>query len=252
MSTLNAILVDDEFNSLENLSSKLTEFCPEINIVAQTQEPENAIKLIDTLKPEVLFLDIEMPRINGFTLLKEIKHKNLEIIFTTAYNHFAIDAIRLSAFDYLTKPISIDALQSATQRLQASKFSNTNAQLEILNDALNNPKDQNKNIALPTTDGFEMVSIADMIHLESSSSYTKIYFNNNISFLVSKPLAEFEIMLKDYQFFRVHHGHLINLKYVKKYLKNDGGQVVLKNDTTIEISRRKKDDFLKILKSAEL
>jgi two-component system, LytTR family, response regulator len=247
MEKLNAILIDDELSSLQNLEQKLTEFCPDIQIITTTQKPEEAILLIQQHKPDVIFLDIEMPRMNGFRLLEELEELNFEIIFTTAYNHYAVDAIRMSAFDYLMKPIAIKDLQNAVERLAKQKQLFTKDKLGVLKNVLQNAKSQDEKIVIPTNDGMEFISIHTILHIESSSNYSKIYFVDGKNILVSKLLKEFEEILLPYRFYRIHNSHLINLKYIEKYLKLEGGQVKMKDGTILDIARRKKDEFLKLI-----
>jgi two-component system, LytTR family, response regulator len=247
MEKLNAILVDDELSSLQNLEQKLLEFCPDIHIIGTTQKPEDAITLIQQQKPDVIFLDIEMPRMNGFRMLDELGDLNFEIIFTTAYNHYAVDAIRISAFDYLMKPIAIKDLQSAVERLANKKQLFTKDKLGVLKNSLQNTKSQDEKIVIPTSEGMEFIAINTILHVESSSNYSKIYFTNGKSILVTKLLKDFEEMLLPYRFYRIHNSHLINLQYIEKYIKGDGGQVKLTNGTLIDIARRKKEEFLKLI-----
>lgn len=247
MEPLKAILVDDELSSLQNLQQKLTEFCPDILILATAQKPEEAIVLIQQQHPDVVFLDIEMPRMNGFRMLEEISEINFDIIFTTAYNHYAVDAIRISAFDYLTKPIAISDLQHAVARLTKQKQLQTKDKLGVLKNSLNNIKSQDEKIVIPTGEGFEFIQISSILHIESSSNYSKIYLQNGKHLVVTKLLKDFEDMLQPYRFYRIHNSHLINLRYIEKYLKGDGGQVRLINGTVIDVARRKKDEFLKLI-----
>jgi two-component system, LytTR family, response regulator len=247
MEKLNAILIDDELSSLQNLEQKLTEFCPDINIITAAQKPEEAILLIQLHKPDVIFLDIEMPRMNGFRMLDEIAELNFEIIFTTAYNHYAVDAIRMSAFDYLMKPIAIKDLQNAVERLVKQKQLFTKDKLGVLKNVLQNTKNQDEKIVIPTSEGMEFIPINTILHIESSSNYSKVYFIDGKNILVTKLLKDFEEILLPYRFYRIHNSHLINLKYIEKYIKGDGGQVLLTNGTTLDIARRKKEEFLKLI-----
>jgi two-component system, LytTR family, response regulator len=247
MEKINAILIDDELSSLQNLQQKLTAFCPDVKIIASIQKPEEAILYIQQHKPDVIFLDIEMPRMNGFRMLDGLGELNFEIIFTTAYNHYAVDAIRISAFDYLMKPIAIKDLQNAVERLVKQKQLFTKDKLSVLKNALQNIKSQDEKIILPTSEGMEFIAINTILHIESSSNYSKIYFVDGRSILVIKLLKDFEELLVPYNFYRIHNSHLINLKYIEKYIKGDGGQVLLSNGTIIDIARRKKEEFLKLM-----
>ena len=247
MKRLTAILVDDEASSLQNLQQKLLEFCPDADVVAIAQKPEEAILLINRHHPDVLFLDIEMPRMNGFRLLDEIDEYNFAIVFTTAYNHYAIDAIRISAFDYLTKPIAIKDLQNTITRLVKQKDLYTKDKLDVLKHSLSQVKSQDEKIAVPTSDGLEFIVIKNILHIESSSNYSKLFLLDGTNMLVTKLLKDFEDILLPYNFYRVHNSHLINLMYIKKYIRGEGGQVIMQNGDVIDISRRKKDNFLKLI-----
>ncbi|MDQ6761448.1 MAG: LytTR family DNA-binding domain-containing protein [Bacteroidota bacterium] len=247
MEKIKAILIDDELNSLQNLEKKLQEFCPDVDIVAVTQRPEEGILLIRQHQPEVVFLDIEMPRMSGFRLLEELGEYDFDIIFTTAYNHYSIDAIRISAFDYLVKPIGIEELQQAVERLTKSKGTQTKEKIDILKKSLGDNKSQEDKIAISTSEGIEFVPIKNILHIESKSNYSKIYLPEDKTIMVSKILKDFEEMLFPYNFLRIHNSHLINLNYIKKYMRKNGGQVMLQDGTIIEISRRKKEEFLKII-----
>jgi two-component system, LytTR family, response regulator len=247
MEPLKAILVDDELSSLQNLQQKLTEFCPEIKIIAMSQKPEEAIFLIKHHNPDVLFLDIEMPRISGLRILDELKDIRSEIIFTTAYNHYAIEAVRISAFDYLVKPIAVEELQSAVQRLVLQHNKHVFEKLDVLKRSLQENKTQDGKIAIPTSEGMEFLEIKNIIRIESSSNYSKIFLLNGHSMLVTRLLKDFEEILLPYRFYRVHHSHLINLTYIKKYIRGEGGQVVMQNGDVIDVARRKKEEFLKLI-----
>lgn len=247
MDKLRAILVDDEKSSLQNLQQKLLEFCPDINVIAVADKPEDAIMIIRKNKPDVIFLDIEMPRMSGFLMMDELTDYNGEIIFTTAYNHYAVDAIRISAFDYLVKPVSITELQNAVARLVKYKQTETRQRLDILWQSLSEAKSQEDKIAVPTGEGFEFIIIKTIIHIESSSNYSKLFLSDGKTMLVTKLLKDFEEMLLPYRFYRVHNCHLINLNYIKKYIRGEGGQVILQTGEAIDVARRKKDEFLKLI-----
>lgn len=247
MEKIKAILVDDEYNSLQNLQQKITEFCPDISIVALAEKPEDAILQIRLQKPDVIFLDIEMPRMNGLRMMNELPDFNGEIIFTTAYNHYAVDAIRISAFDYLVKPVSIADLQNAVTRLVKYRQSETKERLEVLRQSMSESKSQEDKIAVPTSEGFEFIQIKNIVHIESSSNYSKIFFADGKNLLVTKLLKDFEDLLLPYKFYRVHNSHLINLAFIKKYIRGEGGQVVLQNGDVVDVARRKKEEFLKLI-----
>src|SRR4051812_1875570 len=201
---IKAILIDDELNSLQNLESKLEKYRPVVKIVAALQKPEEAIPIILQQKPDVLFLDIEMPKMNGFRLIQELGDFEGEIIFITAYNHFAIDAMRISAFDYLVKPVSIADLQMAMARLQQQRSKHTKERLNVLKQSIEENKSQENKIAVPTGEGLEFIVIKTIIRVESSTNYSRIYLTNKQPLLVTKLLKDFEEILTPYRFFRIH------------------------------------------------
>jgi len=244
---IKAILIDDELNSLKNLRQKLEEFCKPVQVVAMAQRPEEALFLIRHHKPDVLFLDIEMPKMSGFEILEELGDYEAEIIFITAYNQYAIDAIRISAFDYLVKPVAIDDLQKAVNRLMLSRASKTRERLHVLKDGLGEPRSQDNKIALPTNDGLEFVMISDIIRIESVSYYSKLFLVSGQVTLVTRLLKDFEELLAPYRFFRVHNSHMVNLRYIRKFSRSEGGQVVMENGDVVDVSRRRREEFLKYL-----
>jgi two-component system, LytTR family, response regulator len=247
MEKIKAILIDDELNSLQNLQQKLENFCPDINIIATSQKPEEGLLLLKQLQPDVVFLDIEMPKMSGFRMLEELGEYDFDIIFTTAYNHYSIDAIRISAFDYLVKPVGIEDLQKAVDRLSKTRNRQTKEKIDILKKFLSDNRSQEDKIALSTSEGIEFVPIKNILHIESKSNYSKIFLPDNKTIMVTKILKDFEEMLMPYNFYRVHNSHLINLNYIKKYIRSEGGQVMLQDGTVIDISRRKKEEFLKMI-----
>jgi two-component system, LytTR family, response regulator len=188
-----------------------------------------------------------MPRMSGFRMLDELGSYDFDIIFTTAYNHYAVEAIRISAFDYLTKPIAIKDLQSAVERLVRERQLVTKEKIDILKQSLSDSKSQEDKIAVPTGEGLEFLQIKNIIHIESSSNYSKIFLIDGKTMLVTRLLKDFEDMLLPYRFYRVHNSHLINLNYIKKYIRGEGGQVILQNGEAIDVARRKKDEFLKLI-----
>jgi two-component system LytT family response regulator len=189
-----------------------------------------------------------MPKMSGFRMLDELGECDFEIIFTTAYNHYAIDAIRISAFDYLMKPIAIKELQTAVDRLSKLRTSSqTKEKIDILKTSMGEKKSQDDKIAIPTSEGLEFIPIKNILRIESSSNYCKIFFKEGKNILVTKLLKDFEDMLQPYRFYRIHNSHLINLSYIQKFVKANGGQVLLQDGTLIDVARRKKEEFLKMI-----
>jgi len=184
---------------------------------------------------------------SGFGILEELGDYEAEIIFITAYNQYAIDAIRISAFDYLVKPVAIDDLQKAVNRLVLSRASKTRERLHVLKDGLGEPRSQENKIAVPTNDGLEFLSISDIIRIESVSYYSKLFLVSGQVTLVTRLLKDFEELLAPYRFFRVHNSHLVNLRYIRKFSRSEGGQVVMENGDVVDVSRRRREEFLKYL-----
>lgn len=240
---LTTIIIDDELDSLELLQYKIREYCPELEVIAVTQSPEEGKFLIETLIPNVVFLDIEMPRMNGFRLLSELSPIQFEVIFTTAYSHYAVDAVRVSAFDYLTKPIAIQDLENCVNRLVAK----CSGIIDFKNQP-NIAKSTKSRIVISTAESIEFLEISNILFLEASSNYTTIILANNKKLVVAKSLGEYELMLTKYNFFRTHQSFLINLSQVIRFVRDDGGSIFMSNGASIPISRRKKDDFIKHMK----
>jgi two-component system LytT family response regulator len=243
---LRAILIDDELSSLQNLRQKLEEYCKSVNVLATAQKPEEAIFLVRHHKPDVLFLDIEMPKMSGFDMLEELKDFESEIIFTTAYNHYAIDAIRISAFDYLIKPIAIEDLQNAVNRMLSVRARQTRERLRVLKDSMADASSQENKIAVPTGEGLEFIMIREIVRIESSANYSRVFLSDRRSLLVTRLLKDFEDLLAPYRFFRVHNSHVVNLQYITRYIRGEGGQVVIENGDVVDVSRRKKEEFLSL------
>lgn len=242
------IIIDDEPKSRIALKRKLADYCPQVTVLAEAASGKEGITLIERHQPQVIFLDIEMPRMNGFDMLQQIKEKNFHIIFTTAYDQYAIKAVKIAAFDYLLKPVDIEELRSAVQKIDAFvSAAEQQNKLDVLHHNINNQKKQLSKIVIPTLEGLLFFDICDIIYLEANSNYTIIYFTNHPKLVASKTLKELEDLLPTDVFFRIHHSYIINLNYIKKYLKGDGGQVVLTNDVIVDVARRKKEEFLKVV-----
>lgn len=243
---LTAIIIDDEQKGRMALKQKLHDYCPQVKLLAEAGDGAEGLKQIEKLGPDLIFLDIEMPRMDGFEMLNQLKNKNFQIIFTTAYDQYAIKAIKYAAFDYLLKPIDIEELKSAVSKIDNQALNLTEKKLSALEQNLHGKSALNK-IAIATVDGLLFFNISDIIRLEASSNYTNIYFNNHPNLVASKTLKDFEDLLPADIFFRTHHSHLINLNYIKRYIKGDGGQIELQDGAYVDVSRRKKEEFLKAI-----
>ena len=242
-----AVIIDDEAKGRLALKEKLKQYCPGVEVVAEASNGKEGIAAIEMHHPQIIFLDIEMPVMNGFEMLNNISDKNFHIIFTTAYDQYAIKAIKYAAFDYLLKPIDIEELKTAVLKLDTKETLQTGKQIELLQQNMQQPKKNLHKLAIPTLEGLFFYDINDVVHLEANSNYTHIHFLNKTKILASKTLKEFEELLPGDIFFRPHHSHLINLNYIKRYIKGDGGQIELQNGTYVDVSRRKKDEFLKVI-----
>ncbi|ANW97240.1 hypothetical protein AXE80_13480 [Wenyingzhuangia fucanilytica] len=246
---INCILIDDEVHNLENLEWLLNKNCPLVNIVGKANSAKEGIELIKQHQPDLVFLDIEMPHKNGFAMLESIDHINFEVIFVTAYNQYALKAIKFCALDYLMKPVAIQDLKEAVNRVEniISK-KNENQKLKILVDNFSN-NHQTKKIALPTSEELFFVAIDEIIRCKSENNYTVFYLINGDTILVSKTLKEWDDLLSSHHFIRTHQSHLINSIHVKSYVKKDGGYILMNDDSTISVSRNKKEDILNKLAS---
>lgn len=244
---IEAIIIDDENKGRMALRQKITDYCSDVDIVAEAADGAEGLAMIEKYKPNLVFLDIEMPKLNGFDMLQQIPNKDFHLIFTTAYDHYAIKAIKYAAFDYLLKPIDIDELKAAIEKIKNFKTQDTNKQIELLNHNIKANKISLNKLAIPTLEGLCFYDIADLIYLEASSNYTNLYFGSNKKVVASKTLKDFEELLPEDLFFRPHHSYIINLKCITKYIKGDGGQIELSNGAVVDVSRRKKEEFLKVI-----
>jgi two-component system, LytTR family, response regulator len=245
---LTAIIIDDESHSRNALKQKLANHCPELLLVAECADGEEGIQNIEQLKPDLIFLDVEMPRMNGFTMLQQLSNRNFELVFVTAYDYYAIKAIKFSALDYLVKPVEIEDLKLAVQKaMQKRQPSSGNERLELLLQNMMNEKKEQHRIAIPSMDGLQFINLDNIIYLEAQSNYTFIYLAGQHKITVSKTLKDFEELLPPAIFIRIHHSHIVNKNAVEKYIRGEGGQVVMSNGATLDVARRKKEEFMKAI-----
>lgn len=239
---LNALIVDDEQTSIETLKGLLEEYCPEVEVCGTFSNPIDAMKAVAELKPELLFLDIQMPEINGLDFLKIIRNHPLHTIYVTGHQEYAIQALRLHAADYLLKPVDPEVLQSAVKNAKAN-IHHGEGQKEPSPKTKNGPSSKDY-LRVPHQDGFRMVYIPDILRIEADNSYSTISLRDGLSLVVSKGIRDFDSLLPGDAFVRVHRSHIINLRFVFAYSVTDGGQVTLSNGELVPVSRRR----LKILK----
>lgn len=245
---LNAILVDDEESSLSSLREKILRHCPQVNIIAACGSAQTAVEKIDALQPDLIFLDIEMPVMNGFLMLQQLQFKGFELIFTTAYGHYAIRAIRFSALDYLMKPIDIEELKLAVKRAaDKNEHKSTHYQLELLLENMLPKKNACQRIAIPTAEGLQFLKLNEIIYLEANDNYTWFFVTGREKCIASRTMKDFEEMLPADTFLRIHNSYVINKNFAEKYIRGEGGQVVLSNGTVLDVAKRKKADFLKAI-----
>ena len=241
---IKCIIVDDEQKSQESLKILLEDFCKGVEVKALCQNVTEAINALATHNPDLVFLDIHLQRETGFDLLTPAKKIDFEVVFTTAYSEYAIKAFKFSAIDYLLKPIDIEELRKAVEKVKKKQNGNITDRLDQLILNLRNSSGQNYKLALPTSDGLIFVQIENIIYCEASSNYTQIFTQDGKKHLVSRTLKEYEDLLTDQNFFRIHNSYLINLNLIKKYVRGEGGYVVMTNDVSLDVSKRKKEAFL--------
>ena len=244
---IKSIIVDDEKHGRENLAGILRQYCPDVDLLGDADSVDAAVLLIQKTNPDLVFLDIEMPKANGFQLLERLMNFRFEVIFVTAYDNYAIKAIRFSAADYILKPINLNDLQIAVSKV-AERIHQKQENQRMKQLVYNISQPQNPRIGLPTGDRIEFIEVQKIIRCQGEGNYSHIWFEGNKHLLVAKTLVEFEDLLQEYSFFRVHKTHLVNLKQVVAYEKTDGGILQLSNGDKIPISRRRKEDVQKMLK----
>ncbi len=246
---IRAIIIDDEQHCIDRLEQLIeNNCCNSIKLLGSYQSVEEGLKAIKEEKPALVFLDVEIKDKTGFDLLKQLPEINFEVIFTTAHDKYAVQAFKFSAIDYLLKPVEADELLLAIKKLN-EKFSQKeiSQKFDTLFYNLKNIKGSSKRICVPVLSGLVFIQVDDIIRCESNINYTTLFLKDKQKLLVAKTLKEFEEMLGDYNFYRIHNSHLINLAYIKTYNKGKGGSVTMEDGSEIEVSTRRKDDFLKKL-----
>ncbi len=242
---LKTIIVDDEPNNIRNIESILQKHCENIDLVGNANSVESANRLIKEVQPDLVFLDIEMPKGNAFDLLESLEDISFEIIFVTAYNQYAIKAIRFSALDYILKPINIENFKEAVNKaVEKATAKNNNDRLENFIKNINQKPAFDKRIALPTEDRVVFIPTKDILYCKGENNYTNFVIKDGSSLLVSRTLKEYEELLDEHGFVRIHQSFLINLKYIKSYVKSSGGYVIMENGEELSIARQRKELFL--------
>lgn len=232
------------------LVALLERYCPNVILLGEADGMRSGIALIRSAKPDVIFLDIQMPDGSGFRLLEEVRDIDLEIIFTTAFDQYAIKAIKYSALDYLLKPIVPQELIDAVKKVEDKKIArnaNTNQNIDVLLDNMKSKSAEKQRIILTTAEKIHVIHINDILRCESDNYYTNFFFTNGTKLLISKTLKENENLLREHSFVRPHKSHLINTKYIKGFLKNEGGYIVMTDGSEIPVSRRRKEEIMEII-----
>lgn len=251
---ITAVLIDDDQNLRSGMKQLLSRYAPEIQIIGEADSVVNGVESIDKLQPQVVFLDIQMNDGTGFDILEQLALKNgkitSHIVFITAHEQYAIKAFRFSALDFLLKPVDPDELQKVIEKIKNVLVKNDDyAHIDLLLENIRKKVDNFKRIALSNSDGMHLFEVSDIIRCESEDNYTKFYIKNNKPILISKTLKEYEELLTDHGFVRIHQSHLINLAFLKSYIKKDGGYVVMADSSNLPISQRKREQLQELLKT---
>ncbi len=245
---IRAILIDDEINAIKSLEWEVNNFSDKVTIVGKYTKPEDAIEGINTLKPDCVFLDIEMPNMDGFQLLSKLKFRKFDLIITTAYDNYAIKAFKENAIDYLLKPVDSDDLLQAIARVLTNRKTQTiGDKIEKMFGEINQPKQYLSKIQLPVSGKIIFVEATDVLYCKAEGNYTTVYLKNNAKHLLSKKIKDvIENFPKDV-FYRVHKSYYVNLNAIKEIVKNEGLYIILDNDVSIPVSRTKKDELMNLL-----
>ncbi len=251
---ITAVIIDDDTNLRNGLRELLSFYAPDIKIIGEAEEVASGVEVIDMLKPQVVFLDIQLHDGTGFDVLEKIAQKNgkttSHIVFITAHEEYAIKAFRFSALDFLLKPVDPDELENVIGKIKKVLEKNDSyAHIDLLLENIRKKVDNFKRIALTTADGIHLYEVSDIIRCEGEDNYTTFFIKNNIPVIISKTLKEYEDLLSEYGFERIHQKHLINLAYLKSYVKKEGGFVVMADNAQLPISARKKERLQELIKS---
>jgi two-component system LytT family response regulator len=247
MKKIKALIVDDEDLARKNLEYMLNEHCPQVEVIGTAANAREGKKFIESNHIDLLLLDIEMPNGSGFDLLESLEDEvNFKVVFVTAYHDYALRAFRFSAVDYILKPINAEELQAAIDKVRPGEDREPREKIETLIDNMQRRGENLNKIALASMEGLQFVNLDDVIYCESLDNYTQFYLVDGKRIMVSKTIKHFEEVLDETRFYRVHRSNIINLKYIDKYVKGEGGYVVMKQGQRIPVSRRRKESFLQL------
>lgn len=246
---MKALIIDNEEPIRTELKNLITEYCPTIEYIDEANGVAAGLKAISNLSPDIVFLDVEMDDGTGMDLIKQLNVAvTFQLVFITAHNRYAVDAFKLSAIDFLLKPIdSAELIESVARAEKNIKTKTLNTQLQILQDSLSEIKNDDKKIALKDSDSIYFIKISDIIHCEASGAYTLFHINNHKDILISKGIKEFEDLFQSFGFYRTHHSHLVNLNKIIRFNKADGGVLILDNNKQVPVSQRKKESLLELI-----
>ncbi len=243
---IKAILIDDEMHCLKTLGMLLGEYCANVQVLEKCNDAATGLKAIELHKPDLVFLDIEMPEMNGFEMLEHLPQINFAVIFTTGYDQYAIKAFHFSALDYLLKPIEPKELIDAVKKVEEQHHLPMPEQFEMLLKKIGGVNSGFTKIAVPTAEGFELISATDVIYFEAESNYTHIFLKNKNKIIACRTLKKIEEQIQDYNFFvRVHNSYMVNLNEVVRYVRGEGGYLIMSDNSSINVSRNRKDALLK-------
>jgi two-component system, LytTR family, response regulator len=244
---IKAILIDDEVHCVDTLSMLISDYCPEVQVMEQCVSAKQGLIAVGRHHPELIFLDIEMPVMNGFEFLEQFIDIPFSIIFTTSYDQYAIKAIHFNALDYLLKPIDPKELVAAVQKVRAQKMLPSAEQFRMLIDQVQNRVKQFTKVAVPTSEGFELIPVEEIIFCEADDNYTRFFLKNKKRVIACRTLKEVEEQLTDFvSFIRVHHSYMVNLNEVNKYIRGEGGYLVMSDGAIVNVSRSRKDALMKL------
>jgi two-component system LytT family response regulator len=245
---LTTILIDDERHSLDSLDIMIKKHCPALNVLELCRGAKAGIEAIRTHKPDFVFLDIDMPIMNGFELLNEVRDIPFDVIFATAYDEYAVRAVKVSAMDYLLKPIDKTELKSAVQKvIDKRNKEDSQAKLDVLLTNIQNSKDGFCKLAIPTSTGLDFVDINNIIYCIADGSYTSIHMEDGHKYIISKTLKEMTGLLDNSMFFRSHQSYLVNLNYIKTYVKGSGGQLIMEDGAAMQVARARKEELMQVI-----
>lgn len=242
---LSAIIVEDEEASRETLANYLAKYCPDVRLMAQADSVKTGIEAIQQHQPDIVFLDVEMPYGNGFDLLDELSEINFATVFVTAYSNYAIKALNMSASYYILKPVDIDELVAAVDKIKEEKKTDSHSfYSKILVENLHTVNKQEHKIVLPVLNGFEVIRVKDVIRIQANDNFSDFHLSSGDRKVICRTLKHFEELLSEFDFLRVHKSHLVNVQYIKRYIKGKGGQLIMTDDSEVEVSQSKKKQLL--------